>query len=269
MKIGFIGVGSMSQAIIKGVLNKDFIAADDIHCYNRTYSKLEKLVEEVQIVAHHTIDEVIENVDVLVLGVKPQNFELILSEYNQKIIEKNCVVVSIAAGISIADLERQISNETSIIRVMPTVAALVGESVSSITPNKKATKEEVDYVLALFDSIGHTYQIDEKDITAFTGITGCSVAFTLMYLNALGSAGLKNGLAKDVAIKAATQSVIGSAQLALNSDQHVGSLIDSVTSPGGTTIAGVAKLHENAFTSAVIQAVDATIARANEISDDK
>ncbi len=267
MKIGFIGVGNMALAIIKGMIKKDFVAAKDIHCFNRTYHKLEKIAQELNITSHKTIDEVIENVDVLVLAVKPQNFDQILSEYHEKILEKGCIVVSVAAGYSIEQLEVHLSDKVSIIRVMPTVAALVNESVSSVCANKTALKEEIDYVLEMFDSVGYTYQIDEKDITAFTAITGCSVAFTLMYINALASGGLKNGLAKDVASKAAAQSVLGSAKMALASDEHVGSLIDMVTSPGGTTIAGVAKLHENAFTSTMIQAVDATIKRDKEISD--
>lgn len=269
MEIGFIGVGNMGLAIIKGLIRNDFVAAEDIHCYNRTYHKLDKVVDELNVTPHKTIDELIDNVSLLVLAVKPQNFDQILREYHEKIVKKGCIVVSIAAGYSIEQLEEHLGKQVSIIRVLPTVAALVNESVSSVCANKAALKEEIAYVIEMFNAIGSTYQIDEKDIATFTSITGCALAFNMMYINALATAGVKNGLSKDMATKAAAESMLGSAKMFLQSNEHAESIVDKVTSPGGTTIAGVAKLHELAFTSTVIQAAEATIQKDKEISEGK
>lgn len=269
MNIGFIGVGNMASAIINGMIKNDFISANNIHAYNRTYAKLEKFKESTNINIYSNIEDLIAQSNVLVLSIKPQNFDEILDKYKDLIIKRKCLVVSIAAGYSIEQIENHLTSSLSIVRVMPTIAALINESVSSVCPNKQTSQKEIDYILEMFNSIGYTYQIAEKDLSAMVAISGCASAFTLKYIESLATAGLKNGIPKKVATQVAIQSTLASAKLALSSNENINSLIDSITSPKGTTIAGIAKLEEHAFTSSIIQAVDATIKRDMEIKEGK
>lgn len=269
MNIGFIGVGNMASAIIRGMVKSDFVGVEKIHAYNRTYSKLENFKKEVDINIYSDIKELIEVSDVLVLAIKPQNFNQFLEQYKDIIIKRKPLFISIAAGYSIEQLESYLSKSLSIVRVMPTITALVNESVSSVASNETTSQDEIDFVSKMFNSIGYTYQVAEKDLSAMVAISGCAAAFTLKYIDSLAMAGLKNGIPKDVGIKVAIQTVLGSATLALNSDKNINTLIDSITSPNGTTIAGMAKLEEHAFTSSIIQAVDATIKRDMEIKEGK
>lgn len=269
MNIGFIGVGNMASAIIKGMVKSDFVGVEKIHAYNRTYSKLENFKKEVDINIYSDIKELIEVSDVLVLAIKPQNFNQFLEQYKDIIIKRKPLFISIAAGYSIEQIENHLTSSLSIVRVMPTIAALINESVSSVCPNKQTSQKEIDYILEMFNSIGYTYQIAEKDLSAMVAISGCASAFTLKYIESLATAGLKNGIPKKVATQVAIQSTLASAKLALSSNENINSLIDSITSPKGTTIAGIAKLEEHAFTSSIIQAVDATIKRDMEIKEGK
>lgn len=264
MKVVFIGTGNMAQAIIKGILNKDFIKANDIYCSNPEIEHLMEFQNQTQVNLTTDNNEVVDNVDLLIICVKPQMYEIVLTPLKNKIIDNQLCVVSIAAGTTLETIQNYLNSSCSIIRVMPNICASINQSTTAITSIN--TKDSIfDFVFRLFQAIGNVYKIEEKLFPVFTGIAGCSPAFTFMYIDALARAALKNGLPKDVANQIAASAVLGASKMVLESELSPNDLVELVCSPAGTTIAGVCSLKDSAFEADVINAVDATIKRDSEL----
>ncbi len=256
---GFIGAGNMAGAIIKGVVKSKAIEPQEIIIYDINYENSEKLAKELGIGRAMSNLELIEKSDCIILCVKPNVLPNLISEYKEIIKEKNPLIISIAAGVSIKSMENILSNDKRLIRVMPNINADVGEAMSCICYNEQIKDSDKDIAKKIFESIGKICELDENYIAVFSGIAGCSPAFTFMFIESLAKAAHKNGINKSMAIKIAAQAVYGSAKKILESDEHPNALADKVCSPGGTTIEGVCKLDELAFSSAIVQAVEATI----------
>lgn len=265
MKIGFIGYGNMNSAIIKGILNNRFINEENIYISNPHLDKLNELKENYNVNVTTNNNEVIINSDLVVLGIKPQIFETVLTSLESELTTKQPILVSIAAGLDIQMLQQLTNNTCPIIRLMPNLNAQINESVSAITRDHKVCDDDFNYAIELFKNIGEVYEVKEDLFPIFTGLAGCSIAFNLMYLNALALAGVKNGLSKDIALNIAIQAVKGTAENLKQNKKHPLAMLDEVCSPGGTTIAGVFSLEDDAFQASVIKAVEATMKRDNEL----
>ncbi|MDL2211566.1 pyrroline-5-carboxylate reductase [Erysipelotrichaceae bacterium OttesenSCG-928-M19] len=265
MKIGFIGVGNMASAIIKGVLSQGSFTKRDIYCYDVNTERLDDFAQENMINTVASNEELIEQVDLILLAIKPNLFKTVLPSLKDSLQKKQPIIVSIAAGIQLETIEKLVGDNLAIIRIMPNVNALIKESVSAICYNEKTTQKHLVVAKTIFNAVGKTFMIAEKDFAAFTAIGGCGPAFVFMFIDALATGGLKNGIPKDVATEIAIQTVLGSAKMLQESDKHAAQLIDMVCSPGGSTIAGVASLEENSFKSTMIQALEATIKRDQEM----
>jgi len=180
---------------------------------------------------------------------------------------KNPIVISIAAGIMIADIEKRISDYAKIIRVMPNTPAMVGECMAGICYSDcNISKEELKDVTDLFDKVGKYEIIPEKLINAVTCASGSSPAYVYMLIEAMADASVKLGLPRDKAYVFSAQAVLGAAKMVLETGEHPGILKDKVCSPAGTTIAGVEALEENGFRNAVMKAFEACYERAEELS---
>lgn len=265
MKIGFIGFGNMNKAIVRGILNNHFIDATKIYCSNPHLAKFDEIKQDYPINITTDNSEVIKQADIVVLGIKPQMFEQVLSELVPCLNHKKPILVSIAAGIDIATIKNLTNNICSVVRLMPNLNAQINESVSAITADDTINQKDYEYIIKLFQNIGEVYEISEQQFPIFTGIAGCSIAFNLMYVNALATAGLKNGLNKELALKIALNAIKGTMDNLLENKKHPLVMMDEVCSPGGTTIAGVFSLENDAFQASIIKAVEATIKRDGEI----
>jgi pyrroline-5-carboxylate reductase len=263
-KIGFIGLGNMSSAIIKGLCESNTFHANQIFGYNRTFEKAQNMHVQCGIQVVETMDKLIESVDVLVLGVKPQNLDEILPFVNQYLRPEQ-IVISIAAGKPLSYYQTQLQSAQHIFRVMPNINAVVGASTScySTTSTDENNKQ---FVEALFTAVGTIVELPEAQFSTFTTIGCASPAFTYMYIDALARAGVMEGMKKELALKIAASSVLGSAKMILQSEEHPWALVDQVCSPGGTTIQGVAALQANQFEHAVHEAVKAVSARDAELN---
>lgn len=266
MKVGFIGTGNMAQAIIKGILKNAYLKASDIYASNPQLDILKDFENETNINLSVDNEFIVDNVDILILSIKPQMFEQVLLPLKDKIIKKNRCVVSIAAGITLEKLSLLLTPSLPLIRVMPNISASINQSTTAIT-SINTSKEDFDFTFKLFEAIGNVYEIEEKLFPVFTGIAGCSPAFTFMYIDALARAALKNGLPKELANQIAASAVLGSAKMVLESQHTPNDLVEIVCSPAGTTIAGVCSLKDSAFEANVINAVEATIKRDNELKN--
>lgn len=270
MKIGFIGTGNMATAIIKGMIAKEFVAAKDIYLYDILTDKVQGLAEELGATRCSSNTTLIEAVDVVVLSVKPNLIEQVLLDTKSVILAKRPLLVSIAAGTPTDKLYRflQTDQEISIVRVMPNVNAMIGKGAAAVCGHDFATKQQVDYVLKMFQSVGSAWRLDEDDFSNFTALAGSSPAYAYLFIDSMARAGVKHGLSKELANEIAAQALLGSAQMVLESGENPWTLIDQVCSPGGTTVAGLLALEEEAFMSTVVKGIDATIAKDREMNEE-
>ena len=258
VKYGFIGLGNMAGAIIAGMAACGKFKNDYLYGYNRSQAKMLALKEKHGLIPCATAVEVAEKADVIILAVKPQVLPELLPEIS-KSIAKEKTVISIAAGKTTAWYEERLAKGVPVVRVMPNINAKVKASVTAICGGKAATKDDINIADGIFSSVGKVYHIEEKMFPAFSALGGASGAFVLLYIDALAEAAVRAGFSRPLAEEIAEAAVTGSGALAMGSDEHPIALMNSVCSPGGTTIEGVCKLKELGFETAVQQAYDAIV----------
>lgn len=264
MMIGFIGLGNMAKAMIGGMLSKGIATKEEIIGSAKTKATQEAVKEAYQITTYADNCTVAAQADVLVLAVKPQFFGEVLPQIKD-CIKPDALVISIAAGKSMADIEKLFGKELKLVRCMPNTPALVGEGCSGVCRNERVNDAEMAKCMELIGSFGLAEEIPEKLMDAFAGISGCSPAFVFMFLEALADGGVAAGMPRKQAYTFAAQAVMGSAKLMLESGKHPGELKDMVCSPGGTTIEGVRMLEARGMRGAVMDAVKATVDKAKQL----
>ena len=262
---GFIGLGNMSTAIIKGMIASGDILPEQIYGMNRSFNKTTQLAEQFAIQPKTSIVEVMKSSDVIIIGVKPQNLEEVLPIIKENMNEQH-IIVSIAAGKSLEYLEQHLQTTRPIFRIMPNINAVVCASTSCYSTN--SSNEEAKHIVEnIFNKVGTIVELPESLFSTFTSIGCASPAFTYLYIDSLARAGVKEGMSKEMALKIAASSVLGSAKMILESNHHPWTLIDQVCSPGGTTIRGVTELQHNSFESTIYKAVQAVSERDAELNN--
>jgi pyrroline-5-carboxylate reductase len=262
--IGFIGAGQMARALARGFAGAGLVSVAKIaYC-----DPVEQAGHEFgQIVsgslAKRTNSEVAEAADVVFLAVKPQSMGAVFAELAGHLSPQK-LVVSIAAGVTVSRLAEGLKTER-VVRVMPNTPALVGQGASGYSLGPGATATDGELVKQLLGAVGRAFQVEEKLLDAVTGLSGSGPAFVYVVIEALSDAGVKMGLARDVASALAAQTVRGSAEMVLATGEHPAVLKDKVASPGGTTIAGLAALESHGLRAALIGAVEAATRRSQEL----
>lgn len=254
-KIGFIGCGNMGKAMLGALVNSDNIKREDIIVSTKSESSAKNINKEFEVKTTVVNAEVAEKSNVLFLAVKPHFFKVVIEQIKD-IISDDTIIISIAAGVTIAQIEEWFGRKVKVVRTMPNTPALVGEGMSAICPNTNITVDELKYVGELYNLFGKYEILEEKDFHAFIALCGSSPAYVFMFIEAMADAGVKLGLPRTKAYKLAEQAVLGSAKLALETGKHPGVLKDEVCSPGGTTIEAVIDLEKNGFRNTVISAVE-------------
>lgn len=265
MKYGFIGLGSMASAIIKGMYNSNQFSSTSIHGYNRSVAKTNHLADNYGLIQSYSVKEIMSRADVIVLAVHPQSLPEILPDV-QKYIQKNHLIISVAAGKSIDFLQQNIQENAPIIRVMPNINAIVGASTTCYSISSTVNEQHKEIVASLFGTIGSIIELPENLFTIFSAIGGASPAFTYLYIDSLARAAVREGMDKKMALEIAASSVLGSAKMILESNEHPWELVDQVCSPGGTTIQGVTSLQNDHFASTIYDAVTAVIKKDETLS---
>lgn len=258
MKIGFIGLGNMGTAILQAVVKS---GDHELLLSNYNYEKAISLQEifKGQVVSNQ---ELVRQADVIFLGIKPHLVADILSQLHSEIAANpSAIWISMAAGITLRQLSVYVS-EDKLVRMMPNTPVAIGQGMTTFaTCNEENTRIFTD----LMAHSGQVKQLPENLIDAATAIAGCGPAFVYEFIQSLTSAGIQNGLTAKDAQVLASQTVLGSAQMVLESDQHPAQLRDQVTSPGGSTIAGLVALTQAGFQSATIQGVKQALERTKEL----
>jgi len=262
--IGFIGAGNMAEAMIRGLVRGGHVEASRIAASAPRQERLDELKRVYGIDVTTNNREVVQRCGIVVLSVKPQILDKVLREVGDQ-IKPGALVVSIAAGIDTAAIEEAIADGVHVVRAMPNTPALVGAGATAVAPGKHASATDLATARALFDAVGITVELDESHLDAVTGLSGSGPAYIFLILEALADAGVKVGLSRRNAQRLAAQTVMGSAKLLLETDEHPGKLKDMVTSPGGTAIAGLHTLEQGGLRTTLINAVETATKRAREL----
>jgi pyrroline-5-carboxylate reductase len=262
--VGFIGAGNMAEAMIGGLVRGKHVDPNRITASDPRKERLEELRASLGIEATQNNRDIAERCSLVVLSVKPQIMDKILREVGDQ-MKPGTLVVSIAAGVDTATIEESLPEGVRVVRAMPNTPAMVGAGATAISAGKHATPEDMATAKALFDAVGITVELDESHLDAVTGLSGSGPAYIFLILEALADAGVKVGLSRRNAQRLAAQTVMGSAKMLLETDEHPGKLKDMVTSPGGTAIAGLHTLEQGGLRTTLINAVETATKRAQEL----
>ena len=254
-KIGFIGCGNMGSPILGGLIKSGFVSSDEIIVSTKTESSSKKIKDEYNVLTTLDSKMVAREAETLILAVKPNMYKQIVEEIEGELTEDK-LIITIAAGITINNMEEWLGDDTKIIRTMPNTPALVGEAMSAVCPNENVSKEEIEYCIKMFESFGECVELEEKYFDGFVAVAGSSPAYVYMFIEAMADGAVKLGIPRVKAYKMAAQSVLGSAKMVLETGKHPGELKDAVCSPAGTTIEAVIELEKLGFRNSVIQAMD-------------
>ena len=261
MKFSFIGAGNMGSAIIGGMVKEynpsDILVTDKNKLLLKTFS------EKYGVMMAEENSEVL-NSEFLFLCVKPNVVFDVIEEIKDKISDKT-TVISIVAGKQIKSLEEAFGKKIGIIRVMPNTPALVGEAMSAVCANENVSEEKLNIIIDVFSSLGKAEIIPEHLMDAVTGISGSAPAYVFMMIESMADAGVEAGMPRDKAYIFASQAVLGSAKMVLETKKHPGELKDMVCSPGGTTIEAVSTLEETGFRSSIIKAIKKCVEKSRNM----
>ena len=263
-RIGFLGAGNMAEALMKGLLRGGHCDPSQVAASAPREERVAELRERYGIFATQKNLELVERSDIVVLSVKPQIMRKVLDEIGEKLAPET-LVISVAAGIPIAAIEQRLKAGTRVIRTMPNTPALVDAGATAIARGGHATETDLANAKRIFDAVGITVTLDESQLDAVTGLSGSGPAYLFLILEALSDAGVKVGLSRRTAQLLAAQTVLGSAKLLLETNEHPGRLKDMVTSPGGTAITGLHVLESGGLRTCLIDAVEAATKRSHEL----
>ncbi len=261
-----VGAGNMAEALVKGLIQSGGIPPANIVVSAKRLARAERLAVKYGVRAVADNASCVRDAQIVLLAVKPQIMASVLPGLRAH-IAKDVLVLSVAAGITTATMESMLEPGVRVVRAMPNTPAMVGMSATAIASGSNATDEDLETARAVFTAVGRVVVVDEIHLDAVTGLSGSGPAYIFLIMEALADAGVKVGLSRDVALELAAQTLLGSAQMLLQTGEHPGKLKDQVTSPGGTAIAGLHTLEEGGLRTTLINAVEAATRRAKELGD--
>ncbi|MCD2255099.1 pyrroline-5-carboxylate reductase [Lactobacillus sp. CC-MHH1034] len=260
MKIGFIGVGHMASAMIQGLLRAGY-SERDIVVHSAHQAHYEAFAQANGVIAAKDNLSLAQTADLIILAVEPSLYQSILTEIKPAITTKK-IIASVLTGITVAQLQTALGVDmVPIVRLMPNVNVAINQGMTAMQGNTASLPEARATIRGVFEKLGAVMILPEDKFSVFVALAGSSPAFIYLFIDSLARAGVKYGLSKAQATEIAAQATLGSAQMVLDADQSPFDLIDQVSSPGGTTIAGLLAMEEHGLITSVIKGVDATIAK--------
>jgi pyrroline-5-carboxylate reductase len=256
LTIGFLGAGKMATALARGFVHAGLVQPAALLASDVVEPARAAFARETGGQATARNSEVAAAANVLVIAVKPDQVVGVLAKLRDQLTEQH-LLISIAAGVTLAKIESALKPGARAVRVMPNTPALVGASATAFALGRNATPADAELALKLFSAVGVALQIKESLLDAVTGLSGSGPAYAYLMIEALSDGGVAAGLPRDVATKLAAQTLLGAAKMVLETGQHPGALKDMVTSPGGTTIEGLHELEKGEVRASLINAVRA------------
>ena len=265
--VAFIGAGSMAEAMISGLAKSDKFPTQQIIATNRSNGeRLAALEANYKINICKLEDLQFDQIDVIILAMKPKDVEQALRGIKQH-IKPNHLILSVLAGITTTYLEQNLHNGQQVVRVMPNTSSAIGESATAISPGQETSENNVVLTKSLLGCIGEVYTIDEKDMDIFTGLAGSGPAYFYYLMEQMEHQGASAGFDIDTTRRIIAQTIKGAAKMVQEQNETPTILREKVTSPNGTTAAGLKALDENGGGKAISKAVEHAAARSKEISE--
>ncbi len=251
MKIGCIGAGNMGGAILSRLAEK--LDRENILCFDIDKNKLESLAGKLGIFSSRGINDIAEKSDIIIIAVKPDAVPDVL----KNIGTKDKIIVSIAAGISLATINKNLKNKNKVVRVMPNTPALIGEGMSVICPDEGIDNNTEKIITEIFSFVGRVLILPEKLMDAVTAVSGCGPAYGFTLIQAMTDGGVKMGIPREKALILASQTISGAAKMVINSSEEPIILRGKVASPGGSTIEAIHVLEKEGFSGIIMDAIEA------------
>lgn len=263
-KIGIVGAGKIGSAIARGVIRAGLVTRDQVMASDVSEALRQAIGAELGIKVSADNQVLCDFADIVILAVKPQIVDPVAREITHKLGQAK-LLVSVAAGVPLSRIEANLQPSARVVRVMPNIPCVVGAGASAYAGGTHATATDLEKVGAILNSFGIGLAVEEKYLDAVTGLSGSGPAYVFVFIEALADGGVQAGLSREVALKLALQTVYGAARMGIESNKHLGELRDEVTSPGGTTIAGLYALERKGFRGAVMDAVVDATRRSQEL----
>ena len=262
-KLAVIGLGNMGTALLGGVISSRLLPARDIRGCDLAAGQRRKAAKSFKI---RTCADAADaaSADIVVIAVKPQGFEALAATISGKLPARS-LVISIMAGVPSASISKKLGGGLRVVRAMPNTPALLGEGMTAVCRGGKATAADIRTATAIFDAVGRTLEVKEKQMDLVTGLSGSGPAYFFLLLEALATSGVKQGLKRRIASLLAAQTALGAARMVLETGKEPASLRAKVTSKGGTTQAGLEVLAQAGFKRIIHNTVKAATRRAGQL----
>jgi len=264
-KICIIGGGNLGEALAVGIISSGLAQVENITIHDIREERLAHFRDKYHVCVSDDITKAVKVSDIVILAVKPQNMETVLSDMADTVADR--LVISIAAGVTLGFIEKHLGEKTRTVRVMPNMPALIGEGAAALAGGRNATDSDIATARRIFDSVGVTVVVKEELIDAVTGLSGSGPAYGFIIIDALANAGISQGLEAGTSLKLAAQTILGAAKLCLKGDKTPAQFTDMVASPGGTTIEGIKALKAGKIGEALAAAVKAATKRSKELGE--
>jgi pyrroline-5-carboxylate reductase len=265
MKVGIIGCGKMGTALVQGALRTGIVKVSNVIGFDPYEKSRQSFSSATAATVTGEISQLVAECEIILLCTKPLDVATALHEATLASAGAPRLVISIAAGVTLSALEAAAGENMRMIRAMPNTPALVGHGAAGFCLGSRATREDSQVAMSLLGAVGLAIEFPERLMDAVTGLSGSGPAYIYMVIEALADGGVQAGIPRADALRLAAQTVLGSAAMVIETGEHPSILKDMVTSPGGTTIAGIATLERQGLRSALIEAVTAATQRANEL----
>ncbi|MEM6280535.1 MAG: pyrroline-5-carboxylate reductase [Verrucomicrobiota bacterium] len=262
MKLGVIGCGKMGRALVEGILKNGLVSPKETIVFDSYSPAVQEIASDLEVTEAHSNSEVVSASDTVLLCVKPQGFLEMLGEIGSS---EDKLLISIAAGVKIENIESATNGKHRIIRVMPNTPALVGRGAGAFARGSSATAEDAELTRSLLEAVGYVCEVAEEDLDAVTALSGSGPAYVFLLIEALVAAGMDQGLSPEIAQNLAAHTVSGAAELLLASPDSPTTLRENVTSPNGTTFAALESFRADHFEEIVQRAVEAAADRSREL----
>ena len=263
-KIGVIGAGKIGAAIARGVIRSGLVSKEQVMASDVSAALTQAISQELGIQTTPDNGALCDFADIVIVAVKPQIVDGVSREIAKK-LSSTKLLVSVAAGVPLGRIETNLAPGARAVRVMPNLPCVVGAGAAGYAAGAHATPSDLEHVGLILNSFGIAMPVEEKYLDAVTGLSGSGPGYVFLFIEALADGGVQTGLARDVALKLAMQTVYGAARMALESSKHPGELKDEVASPGGTTIAGIYALEQKGFRGTVMDAVVKATERSKDL----
>jgi pyrroline-5-carboxylate reductase len=265
-KVGILGIGNMGEALLRGLLEGRVCAPEQLTCSDVRLDRLAAVRERYGVRGVSQNSQVARESEILIFAVKPQIMKPVLEEVAQD-LDLSKLIISIAAGVSLESIESGAGKDLRLMRVMPNICVSVREGMSAIASGRHVREDDLKMAKTIFDSVGKSLFVEEVLLDAVTGLSGSGPAYIFLIVDALADAGVKQGLSRSDALIMASQTLLGAAKMLIETAEHPGKLKDSVTSPGGTAIAGLHTLEAGGLRTTLINAVEVATQRSKTLGE--